>query len=136
MMTTPPLPCPHSEESPMIDSAGAPKLQGSVTPLFTGALRWLAAIVLVVGPLLQAVAFVLAAGVDENAACVACWAAHPARSGLSMASGLLALPFLMGATAVLVALTQAYSRRLAWLGGVCMTFAVVGLGAVHGYELA
>jgi hypothetical protein len=104
--------------------------------VFTGRARWAAAIVLVAGTLLQVVEFLLENPPDDNAARVALWAAHPTQVGLSMASGLLAVPFLLGGSAVLVALTRAYSPRLAWAGGVLMTFAMVGLAAVHGYELA
>lgn len=53
-----------------------------------------------------------------------------------MASGLLAVPFLLGGIAVIVALTQTHSRRLAWLGGTFMTFGMVGLAGAHGYEFA
>jgi hypothetical protein len=53
-----------------------------------------------------------------------------------MASGLLAVPFLLGGVAVIVALTRTHSRRLAWLGGAFMAFGMVGLAAAHGYELA
>jgi hypothetical protein len=107
-----------------------------VQPVFAGTARWLAAVVLVAGPLLQAIEFLLESGSGDNAARVAFWAAHPARVGLSMACGLLAVPFLLGVNAILVALTQASSRRLAWLGGAFMAFGMVGLGAAHGYELA
>jgi hypothetical protein len=53
-----------------------------------------------------------------------------------MASGLLAVPFLLGGAAIILALTRAHSRRLSWLAGGFMTIGMVGLAAVHGYELA
>lgn len=108
----------------------------AVSPVFTGPARWAAAVVLIVGPLLQAVEFLLENAPDDNAARVAFWAEHPTRVGLSMASGLLAVPFLLGGIAVLVALTRARSPRLAWTAGTFMTFGLTGLAAAHGYELA
>ncbi len=108
----------------------------STAPIFTGPVRWMAAAVLVIGPLLQVIEFLTGDEADDNAARVAFWAAHPAQTGLSMASGLLAIPFLLGASVILVALTQSYSRRLAWAGGIFMTFGMTGLAAAHGYELA
>jgi hypothetical protein len=98
--------------------------------------RWLAPFVLVAGPLLQAIEFLLVANPEDNAARVASWVEHPTQVALSMASGVLAVPFLIGGVAVLVALTRAYSPRLAGAAAVFMTFAMVGLAAVHGYELA
>src|SRR5215813_14058846 len=105
-------------------------------PIFADRSRWAAAAVLVLGPLLQVIEFLLENPPDDNAARVASWAADPDRIGLSMASGLLAVPFLIGGIAVLVALTRGRSPRLAYLAGTLMTFALVGLGAVHGFEMA
>jgi hypothetical protein len=108
---------------------------GAVSPVFTGRLRWLAAAVLVAGPLLQFVAFLLENPLNDNAARVAYWAAHSTRVGLSMASGLLAVPFLIGGIVVLVALTRGRSPRLAFAAGALLTFAMVGLAAISGAEL-
>ncbi|MGH8971474.1 MAG: hypothetical protein ACRDV1_16160, partial [Actinomycetes bacterium] len=58
------------------------------------------------------------------------------RIGLSMAAGLLAVPFLIGGFAVLVVLCLDRSPRLARTAAVFLTFAMVGLAAVHGLELA
>jgi hypothetical protein len=44
--------------------------------------------------------------------------------------------FLIGGFSVLVALTRARSSRLAWAAAACLACAMVGLAAVHGYELA
>ncbi len=104
--------------------------------MFNGGLRWAAAVVLVAGGLLQAVEFALENAPDDNAARVALWSEHLTRQGVSAAAGLLAVPFLLGGVAVLVALTRGASPRLAWAAGTLMTFALVGLAAVHGYELA
>ncbi|HWQ11611.1 MAG TPA: hypothetical protein VNL77_02360 [Roseiflexaceae bacterium] len=107
-----------------------------VRPVFTGRSRWAAAVVLVTGTLLQVIEFLLGDAPDDNAARVAFWAEHPSRIDLSMVSGMLAVPFLIGGFAVLVALTRARSPRLAWTAGTFLTFAMVGLAVVHGYELA
>jgi hypothetical protein len=108
----------------------------AVKPVFSGPARWVAALVLVTGPLLQAVEFLLENEAGDAAARTAFWVAHPTQIGLAMASGLLAVPFLLGGSAVLVALTRACSRRLAWMGGTFIAFGMVGLAAAHGYELA
>jgi hypothetical protein len=107
-----------------------------IAPVFTGPARWMAAFALVAGPLLQAIEFLTGNEADDSAARVAFWAAHPTQTDLSMASGMLAIPFLLGGIAILVALTRAYSRHLAWTGGTFMTFGMVGLAMAHGYELA
>jgi GNAT superfamily N-acetyltransferase len=104
--------------------------------IFSGSTRWVIAILVIIGPLLQAIEFLLESGEEETAARVAFWSEFPSRTGLSMASGLLAVPFLLGGVAVIVALTRTHSRRLAWLGGTFMAFGMVGLAAAHGYELA
>jgi hypothetical protein len=108
----------------------------AMPPAFTGPARWVAAFVLIAGPLLQAIEFLVENEAGDPAERIAFWAAHPAQIGVSMASGLLAVPFLLGAIAVLVTLTKARSQRLAWIGGTFMTFGMVGLAAAHGYELA
>jgi hypothetical protein len=99
-------------------------------------MRWLAAAVLVIGPLFQAIEFLLVGEAGDTAARLAFWIAHPLRTELSMTSGLLAVPFLLGAVAVLVALTRKSSPRLAWVAGAFMTFAMLGLAAIHGYEFS
>jgi len=108
----------------------------AVRPIFADRSRWMAAAILVIGPLFQAIEFLLESPPDDNATRVVSWAADPERIGLSMTSGLLAVPFLLGAVAVLVALTRGASPRLAWIAGTLMTFAMVGLGTVHGFEMA
>jgi hypothetical protein len=105
-------------------------------PVFHGRARWAAAAVLVAGGLLQVVEFALENAPDDNLARVQAWSEHLTRQGLSSGAGLLAVPFLLGGIAVLVALTRGRSPRLAWTAGGLLTFAMVGLAAVHGYELA
>ena len=105
-------------------------------PVFRGRARWAAAAVLVAGGLLQVVEFALENAPEDNGARVQAWSEHLARQGLSSSAGLLAVPFLLGGIAVLVALTRGRSPRLAWTAGGLLTFAMAGLAAVHGYELA
>ena len=104
--------------------------------MFTGTARWVAAAILVIGPLLQVVEFLSENPAGDNAARVAYWAANPARIGLAESSGLVAVPFLIGSFAVVVALTRASSPRLAWSGAALLTLAMAGLAAVHGVEMA
>lgn len=120
----------------MTDQNELKNAETNVSPVFAGNARWLVAVLLVMGPFLQAIEFLLESGADDNAVRVAFWSEFPSRAGLALASGLLAVPFLLGGTAVLVALTRTHSHRLAWLGGAFMTFGMVGLGAAHGYEFA
>lgn len=98
--------------------------------------RWVAAAVVVLGPLLQMVEFALENPPESNTARVAAWAEHPDQTGLSMSAGLLAVPFLLGGVAVLVALTRVHTPALAWSAGALLTCAMVGLAGVHGYEIA
>src|SRR5438270_12393094 len=82
-------------------------------PVFAGAFRWVAAGVLVLGALLQVIEFLLQ-DASDGATRVASWAEQPARIEIAMAAGILAVPFLLGGIAVLVALTLQSSPRLAW----------------------
>src|SRR5437868_12808374 len=104
--------------------------QAVAAPLFAGWVRGAAAVILVLGPLLQVVEFLLAAASDDNAERVAFWSAHPAQTELSMAAGLLAVPFLLAGAYVIVALARARSPRLTLTAGALMTLAMVGLGAL------
>lgn len=113
-----------------------PRHPVATQPVFTSRFRWMAATVLVLGPLLQLIEFLLENAPDDNAARIALWVADPARVGLSQAAGLLAIPFLLGGVAVLFALTRDYSPRLAVAAAALMTFAMAGLAAVHGVEMA
>jgi hypothetical protein len=127
----------HRKDNAMSSLVVEPRISAAAArPIITDRFRWLVAAVLVIGPLLQAVEFLLESPPDDNATRVASWAADPDRIGLAMASGLLAVPFLLGGIAVLVALTRGRSPRLAWAAGTLMTFAMVGLAAVHGLEMA
>jgi hypothetical protein len=90
---------------------------------------------LVVGAVFQVVEFVLEIPLTENTAGVAFWEQHLTRAGLSQAVGLLAVPFLLGGVAVMVAVARAWSARLAWTAGCLLVCAMVGLAAIHGVEL-
>ena len=105
------------------------------TTPFSGRARWAAATVLVTGALLQVVEFLLESPLDDSTARVAYWEQHLARIGLSESVGLLAVPFLLGGVAVMVALARVGSRRLAWTAGSFLVFGMVGLAAVHGAEM-
>jgi hypothetical protein len=106
----------------------------AVSP-FRGRARWAAAALLVTGALLQVVEFLLENPLDDSAARVDYWAQHLTRIGLSESVGLLAVPFLIGSFAVMVALARVRSPRLAWTAGCLLVCAMVGLAAVHGVEM-
>ena len=83
-------------------------------PVFRGRSRWAAAALVTVGAALQVVEFVLEPAAQDTAkARLAWWLEHPDRLEWSQAAGLLAIPFLIGGFAVMVALTRRHSRRLA-----------------------
>ncbi|HEU4423544.1 MAG TPA: hypothetical protein VFR67_13515 [Pilimelia sp.] len=102
----------------------------------TGRARWFAAALLVAGGLLQVVEFLLEAPQGDAAARLAYWSANAARIEWSQAAGVAAIPFLIGGFAVIVALAQRASRRVAWTAASLLTLAMVGLAAVHGFEMA
>jgi hypothetical protein len=102
---------------------------------FSGRARWVAAALLVTGALLQVVEFLLENPLNDVAARVDYWGQHLTRIGFSESVGLLAVPFLLGAVAVEVALARVASRRLAWVAGSFMVCALTGLAAVHGVEM-
>jgi hypothetical protein len=103
--------------------------------LFDGRARWIAALLLLIGPLLQVVEFVLEEPANDNAARVAYWIANTGRVQVAMASGLLAVPFLIGAITVIVLLTRGRSPRLALVAAAFMACGMAGLAAIHGVEL-
>ena len=106
------------------------------TPVFRGRARWAAAALVTVGAALQVVEFVLEPPKDTTRARLDWWLEHPHRRAGSQAAGLLAIPFLIGGFAVMVALTRRHSRRLAGVAAVALTLAMTGLAAIHGFELA
>jgi hypothetical protein len=95
-----------------------------------------AAALLVAGPILQVVEFVLVPGFDEPAERVAYWGQNAEIVGLSLAAGLLAIPFLLAMFAIMVSLSIERSRVLSWTAAALLTSAMVGLAAVHGVEIA
>jgi hypothetical protein len=110
--------------------------QSTSEPVFTGRGRWAAAALVTVGAALQVAEFVLESGAADPAARVAWWADHPERIQAAQVAGLLAIPFLIGGFAVIVALTRRTSRRLAMVAAVALTCAMTGLAAIHGLEQA
>jgi hypothetical protein len=105
-------------------------------PVFAGRSRWAAAALVTVGAALQVAEFVLESAPDTSAARLAWWQDHQARLEASQIVGLLAVPFLIGGFAVMVALTRRTSPRLAGVAAVALTFAMSGLAAIHGLEQA
>jgi hypothetical protein len=104
---------------------------------FTGRARWALAAIVVIGPLLQAVAFLIGPElVDDPALRIASWGENQAIVGVGIALGFLAIPFLIGTFAAMAALSVRDSRRLAWVAAILLTFAMVGLAALHGVEMA
>jgi hypothetical protein len=117
------------EEAHMSSPAFVSELGVAKRPFTGRRIRWVVAAVVVLGPLLQLVEFALENPPDDNAARVATWVDQPARIGVSMAAGLLAIPFLLGGIAVLVALTRVHTARLAWAAGALLVCGMVGLAA-------
>jgi hypothetical protein len=113
-----------------------PRTRPAAAPVITGAARWVAAAVLVAGGLFPALEFLLESPLDDNNARLAYWSAHATRIGLSQASGMLAIPFLLGSIAVWLALTRRWSPRTSWTAAALFTCAMVGLAGVHGVELS
>jgi hypothetical protein len=105
-------------------------------PVFHGRGRWAAAMLVTVGAALQVAEFLLEPGTDTTAARLDWWQEHGARLEASQTAGLLAIPFLIGGFAVMVALTRKTSRRVAAVATVALTMAMTGLAAIHGLEMA
>jgi hypothetical protein len=108
--------------------------QSTIGPVFTGRSRWAAAALVTVGAALQVAEFVLESTAADPAARIEWWADHQARIQASQVVGLLAIPFLIGGFAVIVALTRRTSRRMAAVAAVALTCAMTGLAAIHGLE--
>lgn len=103
----------------------------------TGLARWAAATVLIIGPVLQAIEFLIipAPSADPNAR-VTMWSENLDAVGVSIAAGTLAIPFLIGGLAAMAALSMRDSRRLAWAAIALLTLGMGGLAAVHGVLVA
>jgi hypothetical protein len=74
--------------------------------------------------------------VDDLAARAASWTENQAIVGVAIAVGFLAIPFLIGGFAATAVLSVRDSRRLAWAAATLLTFAMAGLAAIHGVEMA
>jgi hypothetical protein len=108
--------------------------QPTAQPVFTGRSRWVAAALVTVGAALQVAEFVLESTAADGAARLAWWQEHPDRIEASQVVGMLAIPFLIGGFAVMVAISRPTSRRLATVAAVALTSAMTGLAAIHGVE--
>ena len=113
-----------------------PTPETGVEPVFTGRSRWAAAALVTVGAALQVAEFVLESTAADPAARLAWWQEHPDRIQASQVVGLLAIPFLLGGFAAIVAMTRRTSRRLSTVAAVALTSAMTGLAAIHGFEQA
>jgi len=106
-------------------------------PVFTGRVRWVAALLVTVGAALQAVEFLLEPGGNQATANrIAWWLAHPDRIAWSKAAGLLAVPFLIGQFAMMFTIARRHSRRIATAAAAFLTAAMTGLAAIQGLEMA
>ncbi len=104
---------------------------------FTGRARWVVAAVLLIGPVLQAVEFLIVPAPPADASArVAMWSENQNAAGVSIAAGLLAVPFLIGGFAAMASLSLRDSRRLAWAALALLTVGMVGLAAIHGVLVA
>jgi hypothetical protein len=103
-------------------------------PVFTGRSRWGAAALVTMGAALQVAEFVLESTGADVAGRLAWWQEHPDRVQASQVVGLLAIPFLIGGIAVMVAMSRRTSRRLSMVAAVALTSAMTGLAAIHGLE--
>ena len=118
----------------MTSISAPPDLPAPARYPFAGRARWLAASLLVTGNALQAIEFALESPREDYAERVAYWSEHSTRVGWSMATGYLAVPFLIGGFGVLVALCLRSTPRLAWVSAGLLTLAMTGLAALHGFE--
>jgi hypothetical protein len=103
--------------------------------VFRGRARWAAAALVVTGSALQVLEFLWENPPDDNATRVHQWVADPGSTAASMTAGLLAVPFLLGGFAVMLAVTRRHSPRLSAAAAAALVAAMVGLAGVHGVEM-
>ncbi|GIH26890.1 hypothetical protein Aph01nite_52000 [Acrocarpospora phusangensis] len=96
--------------------------------------RWALSVLPLTGTVLQLAESLLEPASAGPAERVAEWVAHPDRVGISMAAGMLAIPFLIGGFVALARLAAERSRALAWTAFALLAAAMSGLGMVHGFE--
>lgn len=111
------------------------EMQGVDYPI-AGRARVLAAGLIVAGGALQLLEFLLEPAFDSSAERVAWWAEHSAQLGTSQALGLLAVPCMLGGFLYAYRLVRQDSRRLAGVAIAMLVSAMIGLGLIHGVELA
>jgi hypothetical protein len=125
-----------SAEASGFGSGTAPSRRG-----FEGRVRWLAAALLVIGPLLQVVEFALENPPDDNSLRVSNWVANMPRTEVSMAAGLLAVPFLIGAFGLAASGNRAAALSVlesnnVGLGGIVLLVMFLGGAALGTVTLA
>ncbi len=120
----------------MTDTSALPRRTDRPEYPLVGRTRWLAAAVFVAGGLLETLSFLLESGDLDAPARIAWWLAHPLRTQLAQASGLLAIACLVGTFWFAYPLLRAGSRRLSGVAVTLLMTAMVGLAAVQGIELA
>lgn len=96
--------------------------------------RWALSVLPLTGAALQLAEFLLEPPADGPSERVANWVAHPDRTGISMAVGMIAIPLLIGGFVALARLTAERSRILAWTAFALLAASMSGLGTVHGLE--
>jgi hypothetical protein len=94
--------------------------------------RAAAAFTLVAAGVLWAIADVIGFGVSDGLTYIG---AHPTLSGIGIAADTLAVPFLIGCTAVWLLLSRHASPKLAWTGAILLVFGLIGQGMIEGVEM-
>jgi hypothetical protein len=117
----------HIDARPLTPDAAHP---------FTGWSRWLAASAFLTGAALQLAEFVLEPENDDKAQRLDWWTHHATRMDWSQATGILAIAFLLAGIAMMWQLGRVDSPRIATTAAIVLGTAMIGLGLVHGIELA
>lgn len=103
---------------------------------FAGRSRWLAAILVTAGGVLQVIEFALVRRGLSAPERIEWWVANPSRVELSQAAGILAIPFLIGGFLVMARLCFWQSRRITVLATSLLCAAMVGLAGIQGLEMS
>src|SRR5215210_9147874 len=114
-----------------------PDLAASPAANWTSAGRIAAATTLVLGAAFPLAAHLIipAPATDSTIDWIHWIADHPDLANLAKVFELLQMPFLFGTVLVYVLLSRERSPRLAYAGGILFGCGMVGLSAVHGYEV-
>jgi chromate transport protein ChrA len=103
---------------------------------FTGATRWPAAAAFLIGGALQLAEFILEPEASDTAKRLEWWGRHPVRMDWSQGVGILAIAFLLVGIAMMWQISRLDSPRTATVAAIVLGTAMIGLGLVHGIELA